>query len=205
MSDQNLPDNGSDVIDPADSNSETSPHPRPEPHELGLDLPGAPDDAIDLLLRSLQASQDEASAYLSDLKRVAADFDNYRKRAMREQTAMLDRAAERVIQKLLPALDSFDAAVSVEVDDESGRKLLAGMLGTREQLLTALAEEGLQVIPTIGEAFDPEVHEPVGAPGGPPGGATNGSGTPVVASELRRGYKLNNRLLRAALVTLESD
>jgi molecular chaperone GrpE len=163
---------------------------------VGLELPDQPEEAIDLLLRALKASQEESSNYLSDLKRVAADFDNYRKRAMREQTVMLDRAAERVIQKLLPALDSFDAAVNTEVESEAGKQLLAGMLGTREQLLNALAEEGLRVIPTVGEEFDPEVHEPVGA--------AQGDGSPVVAQELRRGYQLNDRLVRAALVTLES-
>jgi molecular chaperone GrpE len=163
---------------------------------VGLELPDQPEEAIDLLLRALKDSQEESSNYLSDLKRVAADFDNYRKRAMREQTVMLDRAAERVIQKLLPALDSFDAAVNTEVESEAGKQLLAGMLGTREQLLNALAEEGLRVIPTVGEEFDPEVHEPVGA--------AQGDGSPVVAQELRRGYQLNDRLVRAALVTLES-
>jgi molecular chaperone GrpE len=132
---------------------------------------------------------------LDDLKRVAADFDNYRKRTLREQGTVLDRAAERVIQKLLPALDSFDAAVNTTVESEAGQQLLSGMLGTREQLLTALSEEGLRVVPTVGETFDPEMHEPVGAPAG--------DGELIVSGELRRGYQLNGRLIRAALVTLE--
>lgn len=182
--------------DPASGGAGSSPPPTPEPHEVGLELPDRPEESVDLLLRALKASQDESSNYLGDLKRVAADFDNYRKRVMREQTAMLDRAAERVIQKLLPGFDSLDAAVSTEVESDAGKQLLAGMLGTREQLLTALAEEGLRVIPTVGEAFDPEIHEPVGA--------ADGNGSLVVAQELRRGYQLNDRLIRAALVTLES-
>jgi molecular chaperone GrpE len=116
---------------------------------------------------------------------------------MREQTNMLDRAAERVIRKLLPALDSFDAAVSIDVTSEAGQQLMSGMLSTREQLLNALAEEGLEVIATVGEPFDPELHEPVGAP--------TGNGQPVVSAELRRGYRLGDRTVRAALVTLESS
>jgi molecular chaperone GrpE len=74
--------------------------------------------------------------------------------------------------------------------------LLSGMISTRQQLLDALAEEGLTVIPTEGEKFDPEVHEPVGA--------AAGNGDLYVGQELRRGYQLNGRLIRAALVSLES-
>lgn len=167
----------------------------PNPHDLGIELPEDQDEAVDFLLRALETSQQESTSYLDDLKRVAADFDNYRKRTLREQGTILDRAAERVIQKLLPALDSLDAAVNTKVESEAGQQLLSGMLGTREQLLSALGEEGLSVIPTVGEKFDPEVHEPVGAP--------SGEGQLIVSQELRRGYQLNDRLIRAALVTLE--
>lgn len=194
MSESNMPDEASEVL--GQVVEPTGPNPPPEPHEVGIELPDSDEEAIAVLLHALKTTQEEASNYLTDLKRVAADFDNYRKRTMREQTVMLDRAAERVIQKLLPALDSFDAAVSIEVESEAGRNLLAGMLGTREQLLSALAEEGLQVIPTVGEEFDPEVHEPVGA--------GEGNGKLVVSQELRRGYQLKDRLVRAALVTVES-
>lgn len=169
----------------------------PTAHDLGIELPEEPDKAIKQLLSHLAESREEASSYLEDLKRVAADFDNFRKRTMREQSLTLDRAAERVIQKLLPALDSFDAALAIQVESDPGKKLLAGMESTREQLLSALAEEGLKVVPTVGEKFDPEVHEPVGAP--------QGSGQLVVSQELRRGYTLNDRLVRAALVTLELE
>lgn len=168
----------------------------PTAHDLGIELPEDSGEAITMLLELVAESRDEATSYLDDLKRVAADFDNFRKRTMREQSAVLDRAAERVIQKLLPALDSFDAALSIKVESDPGKQLMAGMERTREQLLNALAEEGLTVVPTVGEKFDPEVHEPVGAP--------TGNGMPIVNEELRRGYVLNERLIRAALVTLES-
>lgn len=164
---------------------------------MDLELPDDPEAAIGLLSNELAEARQSAESYLDDLKRVAADFDNFRKRTMREQSAMLDRAAERVIQKLLPALDSFDAALSIKVESDAGMQLMAGMEKTREQLLNALAEEGLKVVPTIGEKFDPEVHEPIGAP--------SGNGQPVVNEELRRGYLLNDRLIRAALVTLGSQ
>ena len=171
------------------------PETAPDPHSLGLELPTDGDEAIGLLLFEVRKARDDATSYLDDLKRVAADFDNYRKRSMREQAAMLDLATEKVVRGLMPVLDSFDAALTAEPQTESGRQLYSGLINTREQLLKALETEGLEVIPSIGEVFDPEIHEPVGAPGG--------NGQLVVSSELRRGYRLNGKVLRAALVVLE--
>jgi len=162
---------------------------------LGVDLPEDKDEAIEVLLDRLEQSRDEATSYLDDLKRVAADFDNYRKRSTREQAATLDRAAERVVRELMPVLDSFDAALATKAESETERLLLSGMINTREQLLKVLEQEGLQVVPTVGEAFDPEIHEPVGAP--------DGATDLVVSEELRRGYRLKERVLRPAMVILE--
>ena len=162
---------------------------------LGVDLPEDKDEAIEVLLGRLEQSRDEATSYLDDLKRVAADFDNYRKRSTREQAATLDRAAERVVRELMPVLDSFDAALATKAESETERLLLSGMINTREQLLKVLEQEGLQVVPTVGGAFDPEIHEPVGAP--------DGATDLVVSEELRRGYRLKERVLRPAMVILE--
>jgi molecular chaperone GrpE len=108
----------------------------------------------------------------------------------------LDRAAERVVRELMPVLDSFDAALATEASTDAERQLLAGMINTREQLLRALEQEGLEVIGSIGEEFDPEIHEAVGAP--------DGTGDLVVSEELRRGYRLKGRVLRPAMVMLEA-
>jgi len=170
--------------------------PTPTPHELGLELPADQDEAVALLLGEVKTARDEASTYLDDLKRVAADFDNYRKRTTKESALMFDRATEKVVAGLMPVLDSFDAALGAEAQSDTERQLYSGVLNTREQLLNALKNEGLEVIPTVGEAFDPEVHEPVGAP--------TGTGALVVSHELRRGYRLNDKVLRAALVALEA-
>lgn len=169
----------------------------PDPHSLGLELPEDPHEAIGLLTRELQTSRDEATSYLDDLRRVAADFDNYRKRTTREGSVMLERATEKVVRGLMPVLDTFDAALTAQPESETERQLYSGMLNTREQLLNALKDEGLEVIPTIDEEFDPEVHEPVGAPAG--------SGPLVVSEELRRGYRLKGKVLRAAMVVLEAS
>ncbi len=163
---------------------------------LGIDLPEDKTEAIELLLGRLEESRDEATRYLDDLKRVAADFDNYRKRTTRESAQIVDRAAERVVRELMPVLDSFDAAINTEPTTDGERQLLSGMINTREQLLKSLEGEGLEVIPTIDEPFDPEVHEAVSAGG-------DGSEF-VVTAELRRGYRLKDRVLRPAMVILEA-
>ncbi|MGA7096938.1 MAG: nucleotide exchange factor GrpE [Acidimicrobiia bacterium] len=166
-----------------------------ESHGTRLELPEDKDEAIEFLRSELETAQAEATSYLDDLRRVAADFDNYRKRTNREQAMITDRAAERVVRELMPVLDSFDAALNATPATDAERSLLSGMINTREQLLTALEREGLQVVPSIGEPFDPEIHEPVGAPAG--------KTDLVVSDELRRGYKLRDRVLRPAMVMLE--
>lgn len=168
----------------------------PDPHSLGLELPEDKDEAIDMLLREVASARDEASTYLDDLKRVAADFDNYRKRTTRDSGEMFERATEKVVRSLMPVLDTFDAAVDAEPKTDTEKQLYSGMLNTREQLLSALKDQGLEVIPTIDETFDPELHEPVGAPAR--------EGDLVVTDELRRGYRLNGKVLRAALVEVEA-
>ena len=174
-----------------------SPEQTPDPHTLGLELPADAVEATDMLLRELATAREEATSYLDDLKRVAADFDNYRKRTTRDNSVMLDRATEKVVQGLMPVLDSFDAALDAEAQTETEKKLYSGMLNTREQLLSALKNEGLEVIPTVDESFNPEIHEPVGAP--------SGNGKLVVTEELRRGYRLRGKVLRAALVVVDLD
>lgn len=167
----------------------------PDPHDLGLELPEDPEEATAMLLEEVRAAREEANTYLDDLKRVAADFENYRKRSLRDQASTLDRAAERVVRNLLPVLDTFDAALTNEPKTDSERQLYSGVLNTRQQLLSALQAEGLEVISTIDEPFDPEMHEPAGAPAG--------NGELVVTDELRRGYLLNGRVVRPALVSLD--
>ena len=147
--------------------------------------------------RSGAVPRDEAQQYLDDLKRVAADFDNYRKRTQREMAENVERASQRVVAGLLPVLDSFDLAMAHQAETESEANLLGGIAGTRQQLLEALAREGLAPIPAVGEPFDPEVHEAVSMEGSPE--------HPGVVSEMRRGYTLHGRVIRPALVTVGED
>jgi molecular chaperone GrpE len=188
-------DNGAETADQVvEASPVETPEQAPDPHSLGLELPDDPDEAVEMLLRELATAREDATSYLDDLKRVAADFDNFRKRTTRDNSVMLDRATEKVVQGLMPVLDSFDAALGAEPNTDTEKQLYSGVLNTREQLLSALRNEGLEVIPTVDEPFNPEIHEPVGAPGG--------NGNLVVTEELRRGYRLRGKVLRAALVVV---
>ncbi|CAN5867676.1 nucleotide exchange factor GrpE [soil metagenome] len=170
----------------------------PTAEQLGIELPDDPAEAVEVLLSHVAEEQAATASHLDDLKRVAADFENFRRRALRDQSETTQRAAERVATDLLPALDSFDAALAFEPSTEPEHKLLAGMRRTHEQLMTILTGHGLEVVPTVGEGFDPEVHEAVMSTEG-------GDGRLVVSQELRRGYRLKDRLIRPALVALEHE
>ena len=128
------------------------------------------------------------------LQRVAADFDNYRKRVERDHTDNVTRASQRILEQMLPTLDSLDAALGYEPQTPAEEKILEGVSGTRTALLETLARDGFEPIPAVGEAFDPAVHEAVGG---------GGDGELRVGQELRRGYTLRGRVLRPSLVMVE--
>lgn len=127
------------------------------------------------------------------LQRVQAEFENFRKRTMRDQTAQLDRATERLVDDLLPVLDSFELAVlSIpEGDlDDAAAKLRKGVELVYAELLGVLEKAGLERIEAHGRAFDPEEHEAV---------MREGDGD-VVTEVMRTGYRLKGRVLRPAMV-----
>jgi molecular chaperone GrpE len=197
--DDSSPSGGGIVPDP-DSTSDLDEivilEPGPTAHELGLELPEDPDEAQALLLRELSEARQEAGEQLEMLQRVAADFDNYRRRIERDQAENVERASQRVIESLLPTLDAFDAATAFEPQTPTEQNTLDGMVSTRAQMLETLAREGFEPIPAAGELFDPKVHEAVSGPG-------DGEGDLVVDAELRRGYAMRGRVIRPSLVTVK--
>ena len=170
---------------------------RPAAAGLGLDLPEDAAAAVEVLLDALATARLSADAYLDDLQRVAAEFENYRKRAAREREETVTRASQRLVQALLPVLDSFDHAFAHQAQAPGDEQLLAGVRGTFHQLMDILSAEGLEMVPGVGEDFDPAVHEATAVAG-------SREGHLVVAEVLRRGYLLKGRLLRPAMVVVEA-
>jgi molecular chaperone GrpE len=140
----------------------------------------------------LAAAEARAQEHLADLQRVAADFDNYKKRAMRERDQLVARAAERLVKELLPVLDDLERALEAANEHEEA-KLEEGVRLVHRALADALAKEGLTEIETEG-AFDPHVHEALLSQ--PGDGAESGS----VLQVLQKGYRLGERVLRPSRV-----
>ena len=193
------PDETEDGLLPADAapDADEGPDVGRVAADLGLDLPDDPQEAAAVLLHALLTSQQQAGEYLAMTQRVAADFENYRKRVERDYAQNLTRASQRLVERLLPALDSFEAAISYEAQSPAENKILDGIRGTHSQLMEILAAEGLAPITTVGTPFDPAVHEAVAGPDG------DGDGPLMIAEELRRGYLMKDRVLRPSLVVVE--
>jgi molecular chaperone GrpE len=139
-------------------------------------------------LERLTAERDE---YLAHLQRTQAEFDNYRKRMLRDQTAHLERATANLIEQLLPVLDSFELALgSAGTDVERLRKGVELVYG---ELLGVLEKAGLERIEAHGKPFDPAEHEAVMH-------VENEGGEPGVRDVVRTGYRLKGRVLRPAMV-----
>jgi len=139
---------------------------------------------------ALEAERDE---YLNDLKRVAAEFENYRKRVSRDQESRVARAHERLVKELLPVLDDLERALAAAEEHEEA-KLEEGVRLVHRELKAALDREGLAEIETDG-VFDPHVHEALLSQ---PSEAEEGS----VLEVLQKGYKLGDRVLRPARVVV---
>lgn len=159
-----------------------------------LDLPEDPAEAVPVLINLLMASRAAEMEATDNWKRAAAEFENYRRRSMRDQEELISRSSERVVTQLLPVLDGLDAAMNLDAETETESKMLSGMASMRELLLTTMAREGVEPIATEGAAFDPALHEAVQM--------GEGEGTLVIAAELRRGYTVHGKVLRASLVAV---
>ena len=141
-------------------------------------------------LSQLESERDE---YLGMLRRVQADFENYRKRVIKEQTALVDRATEGLIEQLLPVLDSFELALqNAGVDGPDSENVRKGVELVYAELVGVLEKAGLSRVEAEGKPFDPNVHEAVMQ--------EEGNGDPVVTDVLRTGYTLKGRVLRPAMV-----
>jgi molecular chaperone GrpE len=139
---------------------------------------------------ALEAERDE---HLNDLKRVAAEFENYRKRVARDQESLVARAHERLVKELLPVLDDLERALAAAEEHEEA-KLEEGVRLVQRELAAALQREGLAEIDTDGQ-FDPHVHEALLSQ---PSDAEEGSVIEVV----QKGYTLGDRVVRPARVVV---
>jgi molecular chaperone GrpE len=137
----------------------------------------------------------ERDEYLDLAQRVQADFENYRKRAAREQERLVAHAHERLVRELLPVLDDLERALeAAEAHEEA--KLEEGVALVARSLADILRKEGLEQVQTEGK-FDPHVHEALLSQ---PSEAEEGA----VVEVIQKGYRLGDRVLRPARVVVSS-
>ena len=146
-------------------------------------------------LKDLAAKADD---HWQRLLRTSADFENFKKRATREKQDAIKFANESLLQKLVPVLDNFDMALSATqaAQGDAAQSLQTGINMIYQQLKNTLAEAGLEEVDATGKLFDPNLHEAVSQKES----ADVPEGT--VVQQLRKGYKLRERLLRPASVVV---
>ncbi len=159
----------------------------------GLAPPADPQKRIEELERHLAETAAERDERLNDLRRVAADFDNFRKRAVRDQENLVARAHERLMKALLPVLDDLERALVAAAEHEEA-KLHEGVELVARELREAVKREGLEEIEAEGQ-FDPHVHEALLSQ---PSEREEGA----VIEVLQKGYRLGDRVLRPARVVI---
>lgn len=142
----------------------------------------------------VEQAKAEAAGYLDDLQRLKAEFDNYRKRVLKEQTALVESASASMVARLLSVMDNFELAVASAEESREFDKMLKGIEMVYGDLKEVLRSEGVEPIEAKGAPFDPQVHEAaLEVPG-------DDSGHMVVSEVLRPGYLLKGRVIRPAMV-----
>ncbi|MCL4416728.1 MAG: nucleotide exchange factor GrpE [Actinobacteria bacterium] len=152
-------------------------------------------EEIDLLRKELSHYKKIEEEYLDRLKRVHAEYDNYRKRILKEQADTILRANKELIEKLLPVIDSFEHALEVgEGLKSAGSEFYKGVKMIFDKLMDVMEKEGVSVINPVGEEFNPHVCEAAVTE------SVKNVEEGTVLEVLRKGYKLNDFLIRPAVV-----
>jgi molecular chaperone GrpE len=158
-----------------------------------------PEEEIRRLREVLEAKTLLAEEHRDRYLRAAAEFDNARKRAARERDEYTRYANESLLRELLPVLDNFERALQSARNETTAAAVTAGVELIQRELLRVLEKFGVTSFTSVGQPFDPERHEAIArvpAQGQPEG---------TVVDETARGYLLNGRVLRPAMVTVASS
>jgi molecular chaperone GrpE len=149
------------------------------------------DNEAEQKIAELQAKLDETE---NKMLRAQADFDNFRRRSRLDQEAAQKYRAQSLVSEIIPALDNFERALQIEADNDQTKSLLQGMNMVYNQLVQALQNEGVEAINSVGEQFDPHLHQAVMQV------EDENFESNTVVEELQKGYKLKDRVIRPAMV-----
>jgi molecular chaperone GrpE len=170
--------------------------PRPDAQDATIEERDGGDDEL-VPLSELEAERARSAELLDQAQRARAEFVNYRRRTEQEIVQLRQSAGERIIQKLLPALDDLNRAVDAMPDAERETPWAQGIILIQRKLWSLLESEGVRPIDAVGQPFDPSRHEAVSIQEG-----TNGA--TFVVDEYQRGYTLHDRVIRPSMVVVGS-
>ncbi len=150
---------------------------------------------VEIVQEQLSKTLVEKNAVQDQLQRLMAEFENYRRRAEREKAEAMERGKQAVLLATLEVLDNLERALATgRAEGGTLADFLAGVELIQRQVMDSLSSFGVKPVPAVGEIFDPTVHEAIATD------ATDEYKPNTVLAELKRGYKLGDRLLRPAMV-----
>ena len=150
-------------------------------------------------MEELEKKAEERDEYYDKWLKVHAEYENTRKRLEKEKISHLKFANEELISQLFPIVDNFDMALVSMEKAEDKEAVMVGIKLVQKEFHRILDENGIEKIKTVGEKFDPHVHEAVSVI------ETNEHPDDVILEEVRAGYTLNKRLLRPAQVRVSKN
>lgn len=176
-------------VEPAETEQET-----PEVEEIELT-----DEELSALCAERVCPECPEKKHADDERlRLLADMENTRKRLERDKDEFRKFAADKILGDMLPILDNLDLALQHAPDDEACKNFVLGVQMTHKMFLDTLAGHNLEPVGEVGEEFSPEIHEAVGQE------EREGMEAGRVATLMKKGYKLNGRLLRPAMVVVSN-
>jgi molecular chaperone GrpE len=179
------------IVDTGKAGTEALP---PHAHEVHPRKGGKPVKIDPAELEALKARAADARSYYDQVLRARAEFDNYRKRIAQERQYAELSANEKLFQKLIGVLDTFERALDSAQKAENAGAILDGIKLVQTQLQSVLKESGLEEIDALNKPFDPNFHEAIQQV------ESNDHEEGTVVQQVRKGYKFKDRLLRPASV-----
>lgn len=164
-----------------------------EPIESAIDTDEVDRD-LQELYEQIQKAHEERDQIRDQMLRTMADFQNFRKRVQDEKRQIEERANERFVGDLLPVLDNFERGLTLMEKGGTVESLVEGVKAVERQLRTVLESQKVQRIPSVGQPFDPDIHEAIAMVD------SNDHEEGTVIEELEAGYKLGDRVIRPARV-----
>ena len=180
---------------------ETMEQENPTVDELNVEAEAAGQDVVEEEKDELTLANEKIAELTKELDesenriaRLQADFENYKRRMRLDQEATVKYRAQNVISDLLPALDNFERALKVDATDDKTKSILQGMDMIYRGIMEALQTEGVEVIESVGQQFDPHLHQAVMQ-------VEEADSEPnIILEEFQKGYKLKDRVIRPTMV-----